>query len=95
MLLVSHAPLDKLQAYRRRMGWSVPWVSDGDSGFNADYGFSAGDELIPLPDGGNLPPIVAHNAEAAGAIVAANSTVAARIAGAIAIASKRAVEEAR
>src|SRR5262245_23998093 len=66
MLLASHAPLDKLQAYRRRMGWSVPWVSDGASGFNADYGFSSGDELVPLPDPGNLPPIVEQNAKAAG-----------------------------
>ena len=66
MLLVSHAPLDKLQAYRRRMGWSVPWVSDGDSGFNADYGFSAGDDLVPLPDPSDLPPIVEQNARAAG-----------------------------
>jgi predicted dithiol-disulfide oxidoreductase (DUF899 family) len=66
MLLVSHAPLDKLQAYRQRMGWSVPWVSDGASGFSADYGFSAGDGLVPLPDPGDLPPIVEQNAKAAG-----------------------------
>jgi predicted dithiol-disulfide oxidoreductase (DUF899 family) len=66
MLLVSHAPLNKLQAYRQRMGWSVPWVSDGNSGFNADYGFSEGDDLVPLPEPGNLPPIVEQNAKAAG-----------------------------
>jgi predicted dithiol-disulfide oxidoreductase (DUF899 family) len=66
MLLVSHAPLDKLQAYRQRMGWNVPWVSDGASGFSADYGFSAGDGLVPLPDPGDLPPIVEQNAKAAG-----------------------------
>jgi predicted dithiol-disulfide oxidoreductase (DUF899 family) len=66
MLLVSHAPLDKLQAYRQRMGWNVPWVSDGASGFNADYGFSEGDDLVPLPDPGDLPPIVEQNAKAAG-----------------------------
>ena len=70
MLLVSHAPLDRLQAYRQRMGWSVPWVSDGDSRFNADYGFSASDdqsrELIPPLDLGKLPPIVEQNARAAG-----------------------------
>ncbi len=42
MLFVSHAPLEKLQAYKRRMGWSFPWASDGDSGFNySDYGFSS------------------------------------------------------
>ena len=69
MLLVSHAPLDRLQAYRRRMGWSVPWVSDGDSGFNADYGFSSSPEsteLVPPLDLGQLPPIVAQNAKVAG-----------------------------
>ena len=27
MLFVSQAPLEKLQAYKRRMGWSFPWVS--------------------------------------------------------------------
>src|SRR4029450_11033493 len=26
-LLASQAPLEKLQAYKRRMGWSLPWVS--------------------------------------------------------------------
>ena len=66
MLLVSHAPLDKLQSYRQRMGWNVPWVSDGTSGFNADYGFSEGGDLVPLPDPGDLPPIVEQNAKAAG-----------------------------
>jgi predicted dithiol-disulfide oxidoreductase (DUF899 family) len=27
LLLVSRAPLAKLQAYKRRMGWNIPWVS--------------------------------------------------------------------
>src|SRR6188508_20603 len=35
---VSRAPLAKLQAYRRRMGWTFPWASSGDSDFNADFG---------------------------------------------------------
>lgn len=34
---VSLAPLAKLQAYRRRMGWSFPWASSAGSGFNADF----------------------------------------------------------
>jgi len=34
---VSRAPLAKLQAYKRRMGWSFPWASSLDSGFNADF----------------------------------------------------------
>jgi predicted dithiol-disulfide oxidoreductase (DUF899 family) len=36
MLFVSQAPLEKLQAYKRRMGWSFPWVSSGNSDFNFD-----------------------------------------------------------
>ena len=69
MLMVSHAPLHKLQAYRQRMGWTIPWVSDGDSGFNADYGFSS-PEVIAPPALGRLPPIVKTNARAAGTDVA-------------------------
>lgn len=34
---VSRAPLAKLQAYKRRMGWSFPWASSHDSDFNADF----------------------------------------------------------
>ena len=34
---VSRAPLAKLQAYKRRMGWSFPWASSFDSDFNIDF----------------------------------------------------------
>lgn len=34
---VSRAPLAKLEAYKRRLGWSFPWVSSGGSDFNFDY----------------------------------------------------------
>ncbi|MFO1506160.1 MAG: DUF899 domain-containing protein [Lysobacterales bacterium] len=34
---VSRAPLAKLQAYKRRMGWSFPWASSMDSDFNVDF----------------------------------------------------------
>ena len=34
---VSSAPLENLLAYRRRMGWSFPWVSQGESDFNIDF----------------------------------------------------------
>src|SRR6266566_4989124 len=33
---VSRAPLAKLQAYKRRMGWTFPWASSSDSDFNYD-----------------------------------------------------------
>jgi predicted dithiol-disulfide oxidoreductase (DUF899 family) len=68
-LLVSRAPLPRLQAYRRRMGWSLPWVSAADTDFNLDLGASSTQEQLPpataAPEG-NLPPIVAQNAAAAG-----------------------------
>lgn len=34
---VSRAPLENLNAYKRRMGWDFPWVSYGDSDFNLDF----------------------------------------------------------
>jgi predicted dithiol-disulfide oxidoreductase (DUF899 family) len=36
MLFVSQAPLGTLQALKRRMGWSFPWVSSASSDFNID-----------------------------------------------------------
>lgn len=35
---VSRAPLEKIQAYRQRMGWSFPWASAYGSDFNFDFG---------------------------------------------------------
>jgi predicted dithiol-disulfide oxidoreductase (DUF899 family) len=34
---VSRAPLARLQAYKRRMGWTFPWASSADGAFNADF----------------------------------------------------------
>jgi predicted dithiol-disulfide oxidoreductase (DUF899 family) len=34
---VSRAPLAKLQAYKRRMGWTFPWASSFKSDFNSDF----------------------------------------------------------
>jgi predicted dithiol-disulfide oxidoreductase (DUF899 family) len=34
---VSRAPLDKIAAYQKRMGWRFPWVSSFGSDFNYDY----------------------------------------------------------
>src|SRR5512132_3728558 len=39
MLLVSRGPVERLQAYRERMGWSVDWVSTVGDDFNRDLGF--------------------------------------------------------
>jgi predicted dithiol-disulfide oxidoreductase (DUF899 family) len=69
MLFVSQAPLNKLQAYKRRMGWSFPWVSSANSDFNVDLGFSSSAEqtnewVAPMVD--QLPPIAARNAGESG-----------------------------
>jgi predicted dithiol-disulfide oxidoreductase (DUF899 family) len=37
LMAVSRAPLAKLQAYKRRMGWSFPWASSFGSDFNYDF----------------------------------------------------------
>jgi predicted dithiol-disulfide oxidoreductase (DUF899 family) len=37
---ISRAPLAKLQAYKRRMGWAFPWASSFGSDFNFDFNVS-------------------------------------------------------
>jgi predicted dithiol-disulfide oxidoreductase (DUF899 family) len=41
---VSRAPLAKLEAYRRRMGWTFPWASSFGSDFNYDFNTSVTEE---------------------------------------------------
>jgi predicted dithiol-disulfide oxidoreductase (DUF899 family) len=36
--LVSRAPITKIEAYRKRMGWTIPWYSSFESDFNGDFG---------------------------------------------------------
>jgi predicted dithiol-disulfide oxidoreductase (DUF899 family) len=69
VVFVSQAPLDTLRAYKRRMGWSFPWVSSAPSDFNFDLGFSwtaeqSREAVAAMAD--SLPPIVEHNARASG-----------------------------
>lgn len=37
---VSRAPVSRIEAVKRRMGWTFPWVSSGDGDFNYDFGVS-------------------------------------------------------
>jgi predicted dithiol-disulfide oxidoreductase (DUF899 family) len=37
---VSRAPIEKLEAFKRRMGWEFRWVSSDDGDFNYDFGVS-------------------------------------------------------
>jgi predicted dithiol-disulfide oxidoreductase (DUF899 family) len=74
MLYVSRAPLEKLQAYKRRMGWAFPWVSSGDSDFNFDFDVSYTDEQVrermgPILEG-EPPPVLLEMAAATGTDVA-------------------------
>jgi predicted dithiol-disulfide oxidoreductase (DUF899 family) len=66
LLLASRAPLEKLLAYRERMGWAIGWVSSGGSDFNRDLGFLyTPEELKPFLDG-EIPPTVEENARMCG-----------------------------
>jgi predicted dithiol-disulfide oxidoreductase (DUF899 family) len=66
LMLVSRAPLEKLQGYRKRMGWSLDWASTVGSEFNRELGFLyTEEELKPFLEG-EVPPAVEHNAEACG-----------------------------
>lgn len=40
LLAVSHAPLDRLEAFKNRMGWTFKWVSSEGNDFNYDYNVS-------------------------------------------------------
>jgi predicted dithiol-disulfide oxidoreductase (DUF899 family) len=46
-VLVSRAPLAKIEPYRNRMGWDLPWYSSFGSDFNVDFGVSP---ETPEPD---------------------------------------------
>ena len=75
LLLVSQAPLEKLQGYKRRMGWQIPWVSASPGDFNFDLGFSQSEEQsreavarieLPSQTVDAFPPIVESNARSSG-----------------------------
>ena len=42
-VLVSRAPLANIEAYRKRMGWAIPWFSSAESDFNRDFGVTTED----------------------------------------------------
>ena len=69
LIAVSGAPIEKLLAYRERMGWSFNWASSYESDFNTDLGFSSSLEqtreaIEPMLD--QLPPVAFRNAKEAG-----------------------------
>ena len=81
MILVSQAPIEKIEPYRRRMGWTIPWVSASPGDFNVDLGFSQSlaasreaVERVTIPGrvlrDSAYPPVVARNALACGTDIA-------------------------
>jgi len=70
LLLASRAPLEKLLAYRDRMGWPIDWVSSGGSDFNRDLGFLHTKEELKAFLAGTIPPAVEQMADASGTDVA-------------------------
>jgi predicted dithiol-disulfide oxidoreductase (DUF899 family) len=69
LVAVSGASIEKLLAYRERMGWSFVWASSYQSDFNANLGFSSGPEqtreaIGPILD--RLPAVAFRNAKEAG-----------------------------
>jgi predicted dithiol-disulfide oxidoreductase (DUF899 family) len=68
-MAVSGAPIEKLLAYRERMGWSFGWASSYQSDFNADLGFSSSlaqtrEAIEPVHD--QLPAVAFRNAKEVG-----------------------------
>lgn len=60
LAMVSRAPLAKLEAFRQRMGWNVPWYSSSGSDFNYDFHVTLDPAVAPVQynyrDAGELGP---------------------------------------
>lgn len=48
LVLVSRAPLEAIERFRRRMGWTVPWYSSAGSSFNYDFHVTADESVAPI-----------------------------------------------
>jgi predicted dithiol-disulfide oxidoreductase (DUF899 family) len=46
LVAISRAPVAKIEAFKKRMGWTFPWLSSGNSDFNQDYRVSFTQEEI-------------------------------------------------
>jgi predicted dithiol-disulfide oxidoreductase (DUF899 family) len=66
MTCVSRAPIEKLLAYRQRMGWHFNWASSYDSDFNFDFGHSRSKEAVSEFVADGAGPIVSMFAEECG-----------------------------
>ncbi|UUI03520.1 DUF899 domain-containing protein [Oceanobacillus jeddahense] len=48
LAVVSRAPLSKLTAYKKEMGWTFPWYSSFDSDFNYDFHVTLDENITPI-----------------------------------------------
>ena len=58
MVCASGAPLEKLQAYRRRMGWRFEWVSTDGGDFSRDFGCFQSDAEVRARLQSGVPPVI-------------------------------------
>ena len=63
---ISRAPLEKLQAYKQRMGWDFPWASSYGGDYAVDLGITYPTETARGWLAGGVPPVAAKNAEECG-----------------------------
>ncbi|MFL6764422.1 MAG: DUF899 domain-containing protein [Sphingomicrobium sp.] len=64
---ISRAPVEKLRGFKQRMGWTFPWASSDDNGFNSDFRVHAtedqqrtGEYEYNFRPGSPLPPAVSE-----------------------------------
>jgi predicted dithiol-disulfide oxidoreductase (DUF899 family) len=48
LVAVSRAPLHKIESFRARMGWTLPWYSSFGSDFNYDFHVTLDDAVTPV-----------------------------------------------
>jgi predicted dithiol-disulfide oxidoreductase (DUF899 family) len=48
LVAISRAPIEKLEAYKRRMGWTIPWYSSFGSDFNYDFHATLDPAVAPV-----------------------------------------------
>lgn len=48
LALISRAPIDKIQAFKERMGWKMPWYSSYGSDFNYDFHITQDESIAPV-----------------------------------------------
>ena len=66
LMAVSRAPLDRIEAYKARMGWKFPWASSHGSDFNYDFGVSFTPDAVAAGATYNFEPVEGEPGELPG-----------------------------